>query len=45
MQSGFVPRRARSSRLGNALASFAAGTMGDPVAADIHNQANPEKQS
>ncbi|MBI5912365.1 MAG: hypothetical protein HY848_20745 [Betaproteobacteria bacterium] len=27
------------------VASFAAGVMGNPVAVDISNQANPEKQS
>ncbi|MFH1043609.1 MAG: hypothetical protein V1796_00765 [Pseudomonadota bacterium] len=44
-QPSSAPRRARSSRLGTAVAPFAAGAMGDPVAADIPNQATPEKQS
>jgi hypothetical protein len=38
-----VLRRGHQEAAGWA-ASFAAGAMGDPVAADIFNQANPEKQ-
>jgi hypothetical protein len=43
-QPRIAPGTPGNNRPRNEVASFAAGAMGNPVAADISNQANPEKQ-